>query len=92
MLKWTQITEKLAGIFLIKNQPEYHKIRDEDLLRQARDELHQARSLFSEALDTQMIDSAIFRLMAAEIRFDYLLKNIKEEKRQWECKAADIIR
>jgi len=78
---------------LIKTQPECQGIiSDETLLRQAYEELQQARNMFSYAGDQEMIDSAIYALMAAENRYDHLLKNIKQKNRKWEFKALDMIR
>lgn len=52
---------------------------DEELLRQAQEELDQAHNLFSRVDDPDMIESAIYYLKAAEKRYDYLLKKIKSQ-------------
>lgn len=68
--------------FLIFNEdrtPEY-VMTDENLLYEAQQELIQARSLFAQAEDPEMIDYAIFHLKAAEQRYDYLIRRIKVQR------------
>lgn len=55
-------------------------ITDEDLLEEAHQELMEARSLFMQARDPEMIDYAIFHLKAAEQRYDYLIRRIKTQR------------
>jgi len=53
-----------------------------DLLRhlqEAKKELDTARSNFEFAEDEQMIDFCIYRLKAAETRYQYILKQIREK-------------
>lgn len=60
-------------------QPEV-KITDEALLTEAHQELLEARSLFAQVQDPDMIDYAIFHLKAAEQRYDYLIRRIKTQR------------
>jgi len=61
-----------------KNQ---HTERDQVLhksLKQARDQWHLAREYFEFVKDPELVDLAINNLEAAERRFNYLLKQIRE--------------
>lgn len=53
---------------------------DEELLRQAHRELMDAQSRFSGVEDPELIDSAIYALKAAEMRYDYLIRRIKQQR------------
>lgn len=55
-------------------------LTDEELLEEAGMELKQARNLFTQVEDPEMIDYAIFQLKAAEQRYDYLLRRIKAQR------------
>lgn len=57
-------------------EPEVN-ITDEELLEGAYQELVEARCLFTQAQEPDMIDYAVFRLKAAEQRYDYLIRRIK---------------
>ncbi|MDI9481448.1 MAG: DUF2508 family protein [Syntrophomonadaceae bacterium] len=52
-------------------------IAEEQLLEEAYQELIEARGLFTQAQEPDMIDYAIFHLNAAEQRYDYLIRGIK---------------
>jgi uncharacterized LabA/DUF88 family protein len=52
-------------------------ITDEQLLEGAYQELVEARCLFTQAQEPDMVDYAVFRLKAAEQRYDYLIRRIK---------------
>lgn len=54
-------------------------ISDEELLEGAYQELVEARCLFTQAQEPDMIDYAVFRLKAAEQRYDYLIRRIKRK-------------
>lgn len=69
----------LDFLVLQESRDEVH-LTDEELLDSAHQELVQALSLFAQAEDPAMIDSAIFRLKAAEQRYDYLVRRIKEQR------------
>lgn len=60
-------------------QPEV-AITDEELLEEAYQELVEARSLFTQVQEPEMIDYAIFHLKAAEQRYDYLIRRIKAQR------------
>lgn len=48
-------------------------------LQEAKKELDTARSNFEFADDEQMVDLSIYRLKAAETRYQYILKQIREK-------------
>lgn len=49
------------------------------LLKQAREQWHLAREYFEFVKDPELVDLAINNLEAAERRYNYLLKQIREE-------------
>jgi len=53
---------------------------DEELLQQAHRELLEAHSRFSMAEEAELIDCAIYSLKAAEMRYDYLIRRIKQQR------------
>lgn len=55
-------------------------VSDEELLQQAHRELQEAHSRFSMAEEAELIDCAIYSLKAAEMRYDYLIRRIKQQR------------
>lgn len=55
---------------------------DREMVRQAGEELKQAYQVLSRVEDGDMVDYAVFTLQAAEKRYGYLLKKLKEEEKQ----------
>jgi len=51
----------------------------EDMLQDAHREVQEAENLFARVEDEEMIDYAILNLQAAEKRYNYLLKIMKEQ-------------
>ncbi|HOB11843.1 MAG TPA: DUF2508 family protein [Syntrophomonadaceae bacterium] len=74
---WIKVKQLLE--FNHHRQPEV-SITDEDLLAEAHQELLEARSLFTQVQDPDMIDYAVFHLLAAEQRYDYLIRRIKAQR------------
>ncbi|MDD2620209.1 MAG: DUF2508 family protein [Syntrophomonadaceae bacterium] len=52
-------------------------LSDEAMLKEAHREMMQAHNLFSRVEDAEMIDYAVLNLIAAEKRYNYYLKKIK---------------
>lgn len=76
----TSIFSRAYNFLLLKEELVENKaISDEEMLVQAREELAQAQNLFSRVEDPDMIDYAVLRLKAAEKRYDYLLKILKQK-------------
>lgn len=55
---------------------------DREELQQAGEELRQAYQVLSRVEDVDMVDYAVFTLKAAEKRYGYLLRKLKEEEKQ----------
>jgi len=55
-------------------------ISDEELLEQAHRELLEAHNRFSTVQEPELIDCAIYALKAAEMRYDYLIRRIKQKR------------
>ncbi len=71
---WTKLRQLLE---LSDNRAVEPVINEERLLEEALQELVEARSLFMQVQEPEMIDYAIFHLKAAEQRYDYLIRGIK---------------
>lgn len=74
----------LKVVDLIRRLREYSRAEqvDEDylLVEEARQEWKSAREYFNTVTDPDLIDHAIYALEAAEKRYVYLLKKIREEQ------------
>lgn len=55
-------------------------LTDEELLKQAHQELEDAYHVFTRAEEPDMIDYAVYNLKAAEKRYGYLLKRIRNQR------------
>ena len=51
-----------------------------DSLQQAQGDLDQAHAAFNNALDPDLVDSAIYEIRAHQSRINYLLRQIKERE------------
>lgn len=71
---WIKLRQLLE---LSDNRVVDNAITEEQLLEEAFQELVEARCLFTQAQEPDMIDYAIFHLKAAEQRYDYLIRGIK---------------
>ncbi len=65
---------------------------DRETVIAAGNELRHAYQIFSQAEEEDMVDYAVFTVKAAEKRYGYLLKKLKEqEKREsWQAKGGTI--
>lgn len=50
------------------------------LIQMAGEEVAAARNIYSEVEDPEMVDWAVYKLTAAEKRYDYLLKKYRQKK------------
>lgn len=60
----------------------YPQSNDEMLMssiNSAKSEWQRAESLFHEATDPDLIDHAVYRMMAAKTRYNYLIKTAKQK-------------
>ena len=65
---------------VLKEEDENKKeVSLEDMLQDAHREVQEAENLFARVKDEEMIDYAILNLQAAEKRYNYLLKTMKEQ-------------
>jgi len=81
MVRWADWRENFWRFWVINNKKalDGELFSNEELLKEANQELTLARNMFSRVEDPEMVDSAIFTLKAAEKRYDYLLKEIKNK-------------
>lgn len=86
---WTRLVEYIADDFLLRGAALGLQDRDGShpaelpltyLVEKARQEWDQAKTLFNEAADPELIDHAIYALDAAERKYIYLLKKAREER------------
>jgi hypothetical protein len=79
LVKWAKYCNKFYDLWVIKDSAvENKKLTPVELLEQSREELARARNLLSRVEDPEMVDYAVLSLKAAEIRYDYLLKQVKQ--------------
>ena len=76
---------------LTKHKKNVNKIMgiDREMVQQAGAELRQAYQVLSQVEDNDMVDYAVFTLQAAEKRYGYLLRKLKEEEKQNDFSGAD---
>ncbi|MGE5390378.1 MAG: DUF2508 family protein [Deltaproteobacteria bacterium] len=55
-------------------------ISDEEMLQQAHRELLEAQNRFSIIEEPELVDCAIYALKSAEIKYDYILRRIKQKR------------
>jgi len=55
---------------------------DRAMVKEAGDELRQAYQTLAQVDDQDMVDYAVFTLQAAEKRYGYLLKKLKEQEKR----------
>lgn len=64
----------------------YPQTDDEKLLssiRNAQSEWQRTESMFNEATDEDLVDHAIYDMMAAKTRYTYLIKTAKQKDLHW---------
>jgi hypothetical protein len=64
---------------------------NQGLVKEAGDELRQAYQLLSQVVEEDLIDYAVFTVKAAEKRYSFLLKKLKEEEKQksWAAEGGE---
>lgn len=62
-----------------ENELENMEFSDQELLKEAHRELMCAHNMFARVVDEEMVDCAIYNINAAEKRYNYLYKKIKQE-------------
>jgi len=86
---WGRFVDYLADDFLLATaslgltEKDIFPEREESLVRLAEKALlewEQAKSIFNEAVDPDLIDHAIFTMEAAERKYVYLLRKAQKEK------------
>ena len=63
----------------MKEEPAIDAYGPEQMLNMAKQELDCAYNLFSRAEDPDLIECAVFKLKAAEKRYDFLIKQAKRQ-------------
>lgn len=77
----------ISALFTMEHQ-EFERQHYDDYFRiveQARCEWQEAKMKFEQATDPDLIDSTIYAIEAAEKRYVYLLKKVREEKSTGNC-------
>lgn len=69
---------KSCRLFNEKEQ-ENIEFSDRELLKEAHRELMCAHNMFARVVDEEMVDCAIYSINAAEKRYNYIYKKIKQE-------------
>lgn len=80
MKTWSTIWNDIRKALIIKDPEELAKPPDEiRLIQIAGEEVAAARNIYSEIDDPDMVDWAVYKLTAAEKRYDYLLKKYRQK-------------
>jgi hypothetical protein len=77
---WSRLYSWLKTCRLLnENVQENIEYSDQELLKTAHQELMWAYNMFARVVDEEMVDCAIYSINAAEKRYNYLYKKIKQE-------------
>ena len=77
---WSRLYSWLKTYHLLNgNQQKHVAFSDRELLKEAHQELMCAHNMFARVVDEEMVDCAIYSINAAEKRYNYLYKKIKQE-------------
>lgn len=80
MGRWSRLYSRLRYYRVLNNDDQDKAdYSNQELLKQAHLELMCAHNLFTRVVDEDMVDCAIFSINAAEKRYNYLIKKIKQE-------------
>jgi hypothetical protein len=80
MKSWSAIWNDIRRTLIIKDPEESAEPPDEiRLIQIAGEEVAAARNIYSEIEDPDMVDWAVYKLTAAEKRYDYLLKKYRQK-------------
>ncbi|MGI6467675.1 MAG: YaaL family protein [Syntrophomonadaceae bacterium] len=78
----SKIWAKTKELICMKEEPISNPYGAEEMLAQAKKELDSAYNLFSRAEDPDLIECAVYNLKAAEKRYDFLIKQAKQQAGQ----------
>ncbi|HNX29882.1 MAG TPA: DUF2508 family protein [Syntrophomonadaceae bacterium] len=67
------------GLLVLNPKGNIRQNIQEDLLKQARQELSQAYNIFSNVSDPELIEIAVLNIKVAEKRFDFLVREMKRQ-------------
>lgn len=80
METWSRLYSRLKACRLLaKNPVEKTEFSNQELLKEAHQELMCAYNMFTRVVDEEMVDCAIYSINAAEKRYNYLFKKTKQE-------------
>ena len=81
MKAWAAMWNGIRKSWIIRPIEEPNEPIDEiKLIQMAGEEVAAARNIYSEVEDPDMVDWAVYKLTAAEKRYDYLLKKYRQKK------------
>ncbi|MEA1962478.1 MAG: DUF2508 family protein [Bacillota bacterium] len=82
MSNWVKYWRNFYQCWCFEEKPSMRsEYSDESLLQKAGEELAEAYNLLSRVEDDEMIEYASLTIQAAEKRYDYLLRRVKEQQR-----------
>lgn len=81
MIAWSKMWNEIRKQLIIRPAEEPGEPLDEiKIIQMAAEEVAAARNIYSAVEDPDMVDWAVYRLTAAEKRYDYLLKKYRQKK------------
>ncbi len=69
----------ILKLLVASPEAEVKSAKQEELIKQAREELSQAYNIFSNVSDPELVEIAVLNIKAAEKRFDFLIREIKRK-------------
>ncbi len=80
MRAWSNFWKNISwNPWIMKDKRDINHIDDVEEIKKAVEEMDQARSIYSQVDDPEMVDWAVYSLTAAEKRYDYLLKKYRRK-------------
>lgn len=80
MKAWSQIWNDFRKTWIMKDIDEPEEPQDEiKIIQMAAEEVAAARNIYSEVDDPDLVDWAVYKLTAAEKRYDCLLKKYRQK-------------
>lgn len=80
MFRFKKVLDKICGSISFEKEGSLGVTDDEQLLREAVVELREMQARLAYVQDPYMIDYVIYSIKAAEKRYEYLLRQVKDKK------------
>lgn len=83
MCNWRACLTSIQKWFVMDSDVSYtDRYSLDQMAREASDELKQAQDLLDRVTEPDMVEYAVYSLKAAEKRYDYMIKKIREQRKE----------